>query len=87
MGVLVTDRYIENIDPVAWDGKGRLKLTESTKEWAAKNAGKLYKASNGRLYEVVGTRTDKRGFESLLFRDAMSDILTPYTRGTVFPEV
>jgi hypothetical protein len=64
-----------------WDGKnpGREKdrwvLTDAAINWVNANTGKVYKANNGRLYEVVGRVThtkDRRSSESIKFRDVVT---------------
>jgi len=91
-GKAVADTGIESVNPVVWttEGKNRWKLTGDAFKWAADNIGQLYKASNGRLYEVIGiqdanaSKRHSRG--SIVFRDTVSNINFYYSSGSGFPE-
>ena len=96
-GVLITDNIIESSNIVNWKstGKvlgqevaGRWALDPTAQEWVADNVNKLYKASNGRLYEVVGiiNPKDANSRGSIVFRDAVSGTKINFTRGSEFPK-
>jgi hypothetical protein len=77
----VASGSLEGSEMLRWDGKnpGREKdrwvLTDAAINWVNANTGKVYKANNGRLYEVVGRVThtkDRRSSESIKFRDVVT---------------
>lgn len=96
-GSLVTDNSIESSEVAKWgttagafgiNAAGRWVLTSSAREWVNDNVGKLYKASNGRLYEVVGIYNPKamNSKGGILFKDAISGTKLTLTRGSSFPK-
>jgi hypothetical protein len=89
-GKAITDNAVETMNIASWktdSGKNRWVITSDAKQWVAANVGKVYKASNGRLYEIVGTSepTDRGTSGSIVFKDLVTGGNVKITRGSSFP--
>jgi hypothetical protein len=76
--LFVPDQTIETVQLNDWTtaGSNRWILNTTAKNFVTENKGKLYKASNGKIYEVVGTSTpsDRKSTSSIVFRDVVSGV-------------
>lgn len=83
-GSAATAGSIESIGAtVRWNTSGwnRWTLNDNAKQWLADNTGKLYKAGNGRVYEVVGAEsgsTGRKTTQGILFRDVQTGAIVTY---------
>ncbi|MDD5060671.1 MAG: hypothetical protein PHN44_00100 [Candidatus Marinimicrobia bacterium] len=89
-GRAITDNGVESMSIAQWktdSGKNRWIITDTAKQWVADNAGKLYKASNGRYYRVSGTSepTDRGTSGGIIFEDVLTGGKVKITRGSSFP--
>lgn len=88
-GTAITDTNIESTNMVDWSTSGANRWTPTNEAyiWVSDNAGKIYQASNGKLYEVVGLSNPKERHSKggIVFRDLVSGIEFKLTRGTEFP--
>ena len=90
-GKAVTDNGVEGMNIVNWTTSGwnRWAISDDAKNWASKNAGKPYLASNGRVYEIVGYSNpkDRLSMGAILFKDISTGAEVRLTRDSGFPEV
>jgi hypothetical protein len=71
---------LEGADTVAWTTKTdlpRWALTSQTINFIANNKGKLYKAKNGKVYQIVGTTTERK--KNTTEKIVLKDITTGQT--------
>jgi hypothetical protein len=89
-GKAISDNSIESTNLVEWTTAGwnRWKASGAATQWVAANAGKLYKASNGKVYTVVGISdpTDKGTMGGIIFKDLVGGQEFKLTRNVKFPE-
>jgi hypothetical protein len=99
---MITDTSFEDMDIVTFhkgfekiDGssKNRWILSPEAETWAEENNGKLYKAANGKVYQVVGTHepTSKKSTAGIKFKDVETGEVVVFTQGgkgktSLFPE-
>lgn len=88
-GIAITENTIEKIDVVAWttgNGRDRWDVTTNALTWVEENKGKVYEASNGRLYEVYGVvranPKDRNSMGSIQFRDLQNGTLVSLNNRT-----
>jgi hypothetical protein len=84
----IVDTSIEDLPTVYWDKdnpgteKDRWALTDEAKTWVDMNKGKLYRAKDGGVYQVIGLKTsvDKRdSTEGIIFRNLANGSTTVFT--------
>jgi hypothetical protein len=85
---------IENSNTLTYtrDGWNRWVLNDAAKNWVSQNTGKIYKATNGRLYQVVGAKEskDRNSAATITFKDLVTGATVNYKQGghdndTAFP--
>lgn len=64
-------------------GLNRWKLSDEAKTFVQENAGKLYKAENGKIYQVVGTSTSEKrnSTASIVLKDVVTGMNVRYSSG------
>lgn len=89
-GKAISDNSIENTNLVSWttSGMNRWAPSDAATQWTAANAGKIYKASNGKYYTVVGISSpkDRGSMGGIIFKDLVGGQEFKLTRGAKFPE-
>lgn len=89
-GQAISDTGVESLNVAQWTKSGwnRWAITEDAKNWVSANQGKIYKASNGRLYTVEGISESSKRLSTgaIIFKDAITGGEVRLTRGNGFPE-